>query len=160
MLMGTAVIPLLTGCVSHRLALAAVGPDPNSQAASTAKGNLEVFTATQKSVRVDNDDNLPSDLPTGYDIYDASGNSVRYVANHGSNMDEWPDRVSLPAGEYKIVAESTWCGLVTVPLAIQNGKTTTVHLDDNWFPSSNMAQQLVFLPNGEAVGWSTPLAAQ
>jgi len=70
-------------------------------------------------------------------------------------MDEWPDTVTLPAGTYNIVAESTGCGLVTVPVVIANGKTTTVHLDGNWSaPSKTPTNNLVFLPDGEAVGWS------
>jgi len=74
---------------------------------------------------------------------------------HMSNMDEWPDTVTLPAGTYNIVAESTGCGLVTVPVVIANGKTTTVHLDGNWSaPSKTPTNNLVFLPDGEAVGWS------
>jgi hypothetical protein len=44
---------------------------------------------------------------------------------------------------------------VTVPVVIQQGKTTIVHLDKNWWqPSKTDTNQLVFLPDGEAVGWS------
>jgi len=71
-------------------------------------------------------------------------------------MDEWPDEVPLAAGNYNIVAESTCCGLVTVPVVIQQGKTTIVHLDRNWWPPSKTdTNQLVFLPDGEPVGWSS-----
>jgi hypothetical protein len=155
-LMSAAFIPFLTGCASHPTALASVGPDPHGPGPGpVANGHLEVFTATQKSPRVDNDETRRFDLHTGYEIYDASGKSIKYVANHTSNLDEWPDKVALASGAYQIVAESTWCGLVALPVVIQNGKTTTVHLDDNWFPSSKIApQELVFLPNGETVGWS------
>jgi hypothetical protein len=84
---------------------------------------------------------------------------VQFVPNHASDMDEWPDDVSLPASNYNVVAESTWCGQVTVPVVIQKGKTTVVHLDDNWWPSSKTStNQLVYLPNGEAVGWSSSIA--
>ncbi len=80
---------------------------------------------------------------------------VKFVPNHAYNMDEWPDNVRLPAGNYNIVAESTCCGLVTVPAVIERGKTTTVHLDRNWWPRiKTSAKELVYLPGGGAVGWS------
>jgi len=53
---------------------------------------------------------------------------VKFVPNHASNMDEWPDQVKLPAGNYSLVAESSGYGLVTVPVAIAAGKTTVVRL--------------------------------
>ena len=128
-----------------------VGPDPASRAVPGQMGGLEVFTATQKSLPAAGDDYYRSDLHTGYDIEDPSGRSVAFVANHMSDLDEWPDRAALPPGNYKIVAESTSCGWVTVPVVIEKGKITVVHLDNNW--SKTPAGQLVFLPNGEAIGW-------
>jgi hypothetical protein len=152
-----AIIPLLAGCASNPMALAPVGPDAGGRTVSGAKGYLEVFTATEKSAPIASDDNTYFDLHSGYDINDPSGKSIKYVPNHASNMDESPDRVTLPAGNYNIVAKSTCCGLVTVPVVIEKGKTTIVHLDRNWFPPSNIStNRLVFLPNGETVGWSGP----
>ena len=137
----------------------AVGPNPTSRAVSGRKGYLQVFTATQKSLSFASDDNHLFNLHTSYDIYDQSGRNVAFVPNHMSNMDEWPDQVALPPGNYRIVAQSTWCGLVTVTVMIQKGKTTLVHLDNNWFPSPKIpTNQLVFLPNGEAMGWSSTKA--
>jgi len=103
------------------------------------------------------DDPTYFNLHTGYDIInDESRKGVKFVPNHTSNMDEWPDEVKLPVGNYNVVAESTCCGLVTVPVNIQTGKTTIVHLDRNWWPPSNTpTNQLVFLPDGEVVGWSS-----
>ena len=155
MLIGSVFIPFVTSCVYKALALATVGPESIVHASSATKGYLQVFSATQKSVPVVSDDSWLLDLHTGYEIYDQSGKESRFVPNHMSNLDTSPDTVTLMAGTYNIVAESTWCGLVTVPVVIQKGKTTVVHLDNNWFPSSNTpAGKLVFLPNGEAVGWS------
>ena len=95
------------------------------------KGYLQVFSATEKSPPIASDDYTYFNLHSGYDINDASGKNVKFVANHASNMDEWPDEVALPTGTYNIVAASTCCGLVTVPVVIQKGKTTVVHLDRN-----------------------------
>jgi len=158
-LIGAGLIPFVTGCISKPIALAPVGPDAGKEAGSETKGYLQVFSATEKSPPIASDDPTFFDLHTGYDINDAAGKSVKYVANHMSNMDEWPDTVRLPAGTYNIVAESTCCGLVTVPVVIANGKTTTVHLDRNWWPPSKTStNQLVFLPDGAAVGWSGSIA--
>lgn len=152
--LGAIIIPFLTGCVSHPTSLATVGPQPGQQPGHREHGSLQVFTATEKSIPSSGDDRYLFDLHTGYHIYDTDGKCVKYVPNHGSNADEWPDQVSLPAGSYNLLAQSTWCGLVTVPVVIQDGRATVVHLDNNWFPSSKTApDQLVYLPNGEAAGW-------
>jgi len=141
------------------MALAPVGPDMGKRAMAGTKGYLQVFSATEKLIPFAPDAPTLFDLHTGYDIKVADGKTVKFVANHLSNMDEWPDTVRLPAGTYNIVAESTCCGLVTVPVVIANGKTTTVHLDRNWWPPSKTStNQLVFLPDGEAVGWSSSIA--
>jgi hypothetical protein len=157
-LIGAGIIPFLAGCVSTPMALAPVGPDAINRAVPGTKGYLQVFSATEKSSPIASDDPTYFNLHTGYDINDPAGKSVKFVPNHASNMDEWPDEVTLIAGNYNIVAESTCCGLVTVPVVIQQGKTTIVHLDRNWWPPSKTdTNQLVFLPDGEAVGWSSSI---
>ena len=158
-LFGAGCIPFVTGCISNPMALAPVGPEVGKGVVVGTKGYLQVFSATEKSIPFASDDPTFFDLHTGYDINDAAGKSVKYVANHMSNMDEWPDTERLPAGTYNIVAESACCGLVTVPVVIANGKTTTVHLDRNWWPPSKTStNKLVFLPDGAAVGWSSSIA--
>jgi hypothetical protein len=52
-----------------------------------------------------------------------------FVANQDSGDEVSPDRVMLPPGTYTIVANTADYGLVTVPVIIQSGKTTTVHLN-------------------------------
>jgi len=147
---------ILVGCASAPIALSPVGPGPSSRPAVAqreTKGYLEVFSAREKSTEFGfNTYFYPH---SGYDINDASGKSVRFVPNHLSDMDESPDRVALPAGTYNIVARSTWCGQVTVPVVIENGNITAVHLDNEWWaPSHTPSNELTYLPNKEAVGWS------
>ena len=153
---GAALPLILVGCASAPIALSPVGPGPASRPAvaqTDAKGYLEVFSAREKSTEIGfNTYFYPH---SGYDINDASGKSVRFVPNHLSDMDESPDRVTLPAGTYNIVARSTWSGQVTVPVIVEDGNITVVHLDNEWFPPSNIpSQELTYLPNKEAVGWS------
>jgi hypothetical protein len=151
----------VAGCASNPLALAPVGPEPGRPAGAGANGALQVFSATQQSTQIG--DIGPGSFfhpHSGYDIDDASGQRVKFVFNHASDMDEWPDLVKLPAGHYQIVAESACCGQVTVPVVIENGKTTVVHLDRNWWPPNHTPlTQVVYLPDGEGVGWSGSLAA-
>jgi hypothetical protein len=157
-LSGAAILPVLTGCATAPMALSPVGPESAGKVAAVSKNNkgyLQVFSATEKSIPMATDDPVSFDLHTGYEIHDQSGRNVRFVQNHASNMDEWPDQVALPAGTYNIMAASSCCGQVSVPVVIQAGQRTVVHLDRNWFPPSSISNsRLVYLPDGEAVGWS------
>jgi hypothetical protein len=128
---GVGIISIMTGCASNPRALAPVGPAADSRVSPGTNGYLQVFSETQKSPPIASDDPTYFNLHTGYDINDAAGKSVKYVPNHASNMDEWPDQVKLPAGNYNIVAKSSSYGLVTVPVIIEAGKTTVVRLDGN-----------------------------
>lgn len=164
---GLVLASLLAGCASAPTALSPVGPAPASRvvavAPETSRGFLEVHSATEKSIPALSDDpafagfdSFSSYVHSGYEIRDADGKKVEFVANHACDMDGWPDRVSLDAGAYRIVAQSTWCGQVSVPIVIERGTTTVVNLDNNWWPPANTAKnQLVYLSNGEAVGWSS-----
>jgi hypothetical protein len=148
------MVAVLTGCISKPVALAPVGPGGGAPMSSAGVGSLEVFSVTEKSISTDSEDHWFCDLPTGYEIYDSSGKDYRFVANHLGNMDEWPDTVELPAGHYTVEARSKYCGVVTVPVIIEKGKTTVIHLDDDWNPPPGTPQaKIVFLPDGSAVGW-------
>ena len=79
---------------------------------------------------------------------------MKIVLNHTGDMDESPAVVTIAAGRYDIVAESSSYGRVMVPVVIQRGRRTIVHLDGDWKPPSNTSPSaLVHFPNGEAVGW-------
>lgn len=156
---GVALAAFLAGCASTPTALSPVGPNPASHVAvapDTSDGYLQVYSATEKSPGVAGDDAIAFDLHSSYVVNGTDGKSVKFVANHASDMDEWPDQVKLPTGNYNIMAQSSWCGQVSVPVVIQTGKITVVHLDNNWWPASNIGKnQLVYLPDGEAAGWSS-----
>ncbi|MDR3457669.1 MAG: hypothetical protein P4N60_09500 [Verrucomicrobiae bacterium] len=132
-----AIMPLLAGCASHSTALSPAGPSPASRiaaAAENSKGYLQVFSATEKSLPSASDDQVYFNLHSGYEINDATGKCVKFVANHASDLDEWPNQVTLPSGNYNLVAQSSAYGQVTVPIVVETGKTTIVHLDNNWSP--------------------------
>jgi len=146
------VLPWLSGCAITTTPLTSIGPGRVNSAGRGPDGYLEVYTATRT---VDANFHNYFDLHDGYDINDASGKAVKYVDNHDSEIDEGVDRVSLPPGTYTIIARSAWCGLLKIPVDIERGKTTSIHLDgNNWSPTPRpAADELVFLPNGEVAGW-------
>ena len=152
-LIGAAIIPFLAGCASKPIAISPVGPEPESHAAYVPKGYLQVFSDTETRVIGDGPPYYPH---TSYSIHDESGKIVKFIPNHIGDMDETPSIVAVPAGNYKIVAESSSYGRVTVPVVIQKGRTTVVHLDGNWnMPSNAATNQFVRLPDGEASGWNS-----
>jgi hypothetical protein len=148
-----AVIALIqAGCASKPVTISTVGPGPISRSAPAAKGRLQVFSDTETH---QSGDNTYYYLHSGYDIKDANGKELKYVPNHFGDMDEQPSVVTIPTGKYKIVARAASYGRVTVPVVVQEGRTTVIHLDRDWKLASNISSnQLVRLPDGEAVGWN------
>ncbi|HVU08843.1 MAG TPA: hypothetical protein VHG89_09905 [Verrucomicrobiae bacterium] len=154
--LGATALPLLAGCASKPLSLSPVGPGPVSHTAYGAQGYLQVFSDTETRVV---GDGPPYYIHTGYSIHDESGKIIKFVENHIGDMDESPSIVSIPAGKYNIVAQSSSYGRVAIPVLIREGQTTCIHLDRSWKPSSNSStNELVYLPDGEAIGWSGSIA--
>lgn len=151
-LIGAAIIPFLNGCVSGPTALKPVGPDATSRVEPAPQGHLLVYTATQVGEDFIRGDFLQL---TGYEIKNASGKRLTFVADQDSGGDGSPDRVTLPAGTYNIIAESADYGLVTVPVIVQSGKTAAVHLDrDARTPKPYSPKALVQFSDEEKGGWS------
>jgi hypothetical protein len=151
-IIGAAVIPFLNGCVSGPTALKPVGPDATSSVESALQGHLLVYTATQAG-----EDYIRGNFLqlTGYEIKNASGKRFAFVADQDSGWNGSPERVTLPAGTYNVIAESADYGLVTVPVVVQSGRTTAVHLDrDARTPKPYSPKALVQFSDEEKGGWS------
>ncbi|HEU5396891.1 MAG TPA: hypothetical protein VFV81_06975 [Verrucomicrobiae bacterium] len=152
-ILSLAAAPVLVGCASPVVTLDTVGPAPVKATAATAMGHLQVYSATETH-------QLAQDLyyypHTGYRIYSASGKLVEYVPNHAAVEDETPSWVSLPAGHYLVKAQSDYYPTVMVPVDIQEGRTTEVHLNLDWKPANGANRQVVRLPDGKAVGYREP----
>lgn len=145
------MIPLLAGCASKPVVISPVGPGPARHQASFSRGFLKVYSDTETHEIGDNSYYYPH---TGYAIYAASGVPLKRVANHVGDMDESPMLVAMPVGHYTIEAESAAYGRVRVPVVVEDGRITTVHLNrDGKAPPKASADELVRLPDGEIVGW-------
>ncbi len=151
-IMTIGVVSLLMGCASTQVSLPPVGPNPERAGTKSSTGDLQVFSSLVGRAEGEN--------PTwhqhsDYYIYDPGGNLVKHVNNTTGYYARAPRPVSLPAGSYLVKAQSTDYFWVEVPVTIQHGKTTRVHLDDNWkAPAVTPTGEIVHLPNGNPVGWS------
>jgi hypothetical protein len=152
-IMGAVALVAFAGCASQPVPVSPVGPEPVhvQGAAHAPKGYLRVFTDTNTRHIGDEDVYYTH---TGYSICSLSGKQLKYVPNHIGDMDESPTLVTLRTGDYDIVAESASYGRVTVPVVVEGARTTVVHLDRAWKPAK-AANQVVRLPDGEAIGWRT-----
>ena len=114
-------------------------------------GYLSVYTATAWET-ADDDGGSTLDY-TDYDVNSVEGVLFRHVLNGGQD----PDRVTLPAGRYTIIADSETSGMVSVPVIIQIGRVTIEHHDQEKDSKEAFAgidsARLVRLPNGQAIGF-------
>src|SRR5262249_29186603 len=96
------LICVASGCALNRPAVltSTVGPPPSR----SPKGALAVYSAFDYGTPTDAD-------------YRTSTSS------------EDPERVPLSPGLYKITARASAFGKVTLPVLIESGKTTSIHLD-------------------------------
>jgi hypothetical protein len=155
-LLGTGVVSLLVGCSSTPVALAPVGPNPVGVQRTASKGELQVFSNLDEQ---SDDQNQGSEDPvwhqhTDYRIYDLHGKLVKRVDNTIGHYEQAPRLVALPAGKYLVKAQAKDYLRVEVPVTIEPGRVTRVHLDDNWkLPADTSKRELVSMPNGNPVGW-------
>jgi hypothetical protein len=173
------LIPVLlcaAGCATSQPVVMSesVGPRPGLVAKNSGDGFLQVYSARK---RVPTDVNaeeffwnndfgrnefLYRNAHTGYTLYAPDGRRLQWVPNSTGMNDATPTSVKLPPGVYKIKAQAVDFSdvdlTVTIPVRIESGLTTSVHLDNRWHPSTgNKIGELVRLPNGHAVGWHAPV---
>ncbi|MGO9587181.1 MAG: hypothetical protein ACLP2Y_13375 [Limisphaerales bacterium] len=153
LILGAAVISLLTGCASTPVVLAPVGPDPRGYSSKGSQGQLLVYSAWQGHGEGDNPCYYQH---SDYYIYQTSGKLVRHVENIVGHYAQSPRLEFLPAGKYIVQARARGYGNVwiKVPVVIQDGQTTRVHLDNGWrVPAGTAKTELVSVPIGYPVGW-------
>ncbi len=150
-LLGVGLVSLLAGCSSTPVALSPVGPNPVGYESHAFGGELQVFSRLIGH----SEGNNPSWFQhAGYSIYYPDGKLLKQVDNTTGHYASSPRRVMLPAGKYLVKAQTNDRLWVEVPVMIESGYTTQIHLDGNWkLPTDASRQELVGLPNGNPVGW-------
>ncbi len=165
LLAASAAACLLAGCASTNtgVVLDSVGPGPTESANSAAaNGTLLVYSAYEVNANF----NIRDDRRHQYSDYRILGNDgklVQPVVNDSGTILQRPASVDLPVGQYRVVAQANGYGLVTVPVTIEAGRTTVLHLEGGikW-PNQFGENQTnaVRLPDGEIVGWRSNLATK
>lgn len=148
------LLVLAPGCAFNRQVVldTAVGPPRLLAENHAAEGGLVVYSGYDVGGGgIDSDYSHHSD----YKIYSLDGKLIKYLSNKVSAIMEDPATVSLPPGKYKVVAKAAGSGMVTVPVVIEQAKTTTVYLDGSGSHLKRMGAETNFvrLPDGSFVGW-------
>ena len=147
----------------------AVGPAPLLASTAPPQGFLRVYTPTEEY----DDDQALYDRHRNFSILAPGGEVLQYVLNADDRWDETPARVPLPVGSYKIESRTLNGRIATVPVVVQEGRTTDVYLDGSFagsvaqrdtsdsLPSVSAGRSdLVTLPDGEIIGWSVTASSQ
>jgi hypothetical protein len=155
-ILGSMLAALLAGCATSPVVIAPVGPDPARQMTMNRDGQLKVDSSlTWRS----EGDNPPWRQHTGYVIYNEQGKVVKHVGNTVGYYAESARLVNLPPGKYVVKARAKDYMWVEVPVVIEPGRITKVHLNDTWHPATAARKtELVSLPSGNLVGWGAGLA--
>jgi len=162
----------IVGCASApRVAVQEpVGPCHRTTAQATAPGSLQVYTARvlagldiNAQAFLWNEDFgrnefLYEPAHTDYAIYGPEGKLVEQVRNTGMRDVAVPTLVRLPAGLYTVEAEAEMEGTrtmtVVIPVLIEAGQATTVHLEPNWARAGTFQElgNVVQLSDGRVIG--------
>lgn len=159
-LMQTGAVALSLGlgaCASdnnHVATLGVVGPKPpDVRPQGPMQGYLKVYSATDEH----NDGDLMYYPHSRYAIYHTDGTRYEWVENHMTESDESPEKVTLPVGNYYVMAHSELDGMVKVPVLIKGGQTTVVNLEHGKMSDGDThgvdASRAVTLPSGQVAGW-------
>jgi hypothetical protein len=156
----------LAGCSSAPIftVIQPVGPAPADQAKLLHNGFLQVYSARQPLYANETDwqwDCNSFDYAlahTDYLILTQDGKTLLHVRNALNPADPMPTRVTLPPGRYQVEAQAgrhRVTGLnLRIPVVIEPGKITVVHLSGKWEPRGHFTNaDVVRLPDGRIVGW-------
>jgi hypothetical protein len=151
---------LLVGCASSHVGvvLDTVGPGPaDTYHASATQGTLQVFSSYEVNPDFNSRDPYRQEF-SDYRLLDANGQLIQQVHNNSGTILQRPLVVTLPAGRYLVEAQANTYGLVKVPVKIENGRDTQVHLEGaaRWPNATGPdSANAVHLPNGQIVGWKS-----
>lgn len=154
----TAAAGLLSGCATSTVMRVPVGPNPAAATMVAPDGILKVYSAKEQEQNVGFE--FPYDQRTDYYIYDSTGKETQHIIdNNRGHFEAIPRGIQLPPGKYNVKALAA-VGLgewITVPVVIESGRTTEVHLNGAWRPPTGTPQHdLVQSPGGFPMGWRAP----
>ena len=109
------------------MVLDTVTPESSAPHAAGMSSGLVVYTAPDPHAHFDGTSYHL--YYSDYEIRSEDGGLVRKVHNDSGTAIEGPVEVNLPAGKYRVHAKANGYGWVAVPVIIEPGKVTTVHLD-------------------------------
>jgi hypothetical protein len=150
-IVGMALLSWANTCLSTPVVLAPVGPNPLGYRTTTTTGQLEVFSALVGRIEGDN--------PTWYQhsdyvICDQNGKRLRSVFNSTGYYAQDPQPITLPPGKYIVKARAKGILWAQIPVVIEAGQVTRIHLDGQWQPPANTpGKEIVNGPVGYAIGW-------
>lgn len=154
LIIGAALTAFLAGC-STPVVLPPVGPNPTAFRTPAFNGQLEVFSALTPRTEGNN--------PTWYQhsdyyICNLQGKRLKSVFNITGYYEQSPRLITLPAGKYIVKARAKGILFVDIPVVIDAGQITRVHLDARWHPPVGTPQtELVNAPVGYPIGWRPQL---
>jgi hypothetical protein len=98
---------------------------------------------------------------TDYYLFDQRGDELKHVDNAVGHYATAPRLINLPPGRYLVKAQAKNYLWAKVPVVVEAGRTTRVHLDANWqAPDHPAKNEVVGIPGGYPVGWSPAVAGQ
>jgi len=152
LLASLSVLCLGTGCATHDVSLATVGPEHFSASSVASNGVLVVYTPLENPNA--SLDEFASPQRSGYRLLSANGTVSRHIANCNTIFDDQPVALTLPAGSYTVQALGPEHNPVSVAIVIVAGEITPVYLDGSESVQPGGGSDFVTLPNGAVVGWS------
>ena len=132
-----------------------VGPRSIQSTASNDRGTLVVFSAYDVTAAGVGDYEHRHHY-SDYKIFSPDGKLLQIVHNDSNTVLREATPVKLPAGLYRVVAQANGYGVVTVPVVIEKGEVTTVHLEGGGPWKNKIAHDqagVVRLPDGQIVGY-------
>lgn len=154
-ILAAGIFAMASGCSTPTVLQATVGPNPLAARTVDSDGTLLVYSATEQ--RSDVGFAFPYNQRTDYTICDSQGNEIQRVFNNNQgHFEPIPKAVRLEPGTYRVKAmAAVGLGeLLTVPVVIEPGRTTEVHLNGHWKPPAETPEnELVRTPAGFPMGW-------
>jgi hypothetical protein len=151
MIVGAVFASLVVCSAAAATALPTVGPNPYGLQSHSTSGQLEVFSVLRGHSE---GNNPPWYQHADYYIDDRQGHELQHVDNTVGYYAPAPRPITLPAGQYLIKAPAKDAFMVEVPVVVEAGRMTRVHLDGTWkLPANTPATELVNSPAGYPVGW-------